>query len=224
MCYSAYTQSSQAKLKKRFGATQTIGEVDVAGQISGFDHPRLPIITNEQPQTIQYYQWGLIPAWANADQAKTLINQTLNAKSESIFEKPSFRDSILSKRCLVLVDGFFEWQHISKQKIKHFIHLKDGEPFAMGGVWSAWRDPQTQQLKYTFSIITTEANPLMAEIHNTKQRMPLILPQSVEKTWLDPHLKRQDIQQLLIPFDQNLMQAEAIHDKPLQLGLQLGLF
>ncbi len=86
MCYSAYTQSTQAKLKKRFGATQTIGEADVADQISGFDHPLLPIIINEQPHTIQYYQWGLIPAWANAEQARTFINQTLNVKSESIFE------------------------------------------------------------------------------------------------------------------------------------------
>ncbi|MFN8352927.1 MAG: SOS response-associated peptidase [Spirosomataceae bacterium] len=221
MCYSTFSSSSQAKLKKRFGVSYASEPEEVApkGQLSGFDHPRLPLITSQATDQIQYLEWGLIPAWASAEQAKTLVNQTLNAKTETVFEKPSFRDAILTQRCLVLVDGFFEWQHVGKQKMKYFIHLQDGEPFALGGIWSVWQDPVLQRPRHTFSILTTEANPLMAEIHNVKKRMPLILSRETEWEWLNVSLPKAHVQSLMIPFDEHLMKAEMADPKPMQLGL-----
>lgn len=221
MCYSTYSSSSQAKLKKRFGVSHVSEPEEAApkGQLSGFDHPRLPLITSQATDLIQYVEWGLIPAWANTEQAKALANQTLNAKAETVFEKPSFRDSILTRRCLVLVDGFFEWQHVGKQKIKYFIHLQDGEPFALGGIWAVWSDPVSNRPIQTFSILTTEANPLMAEIHNVKKRMPLILPKETEREWLNVSLSKAQVESLMVPLEQHVMKAEMADPKPIQLGL-----
>jgi len=107
----------QKSLEKRFEA-QALFEASLlpSGKQSGFSHPKLPIITQAKPGLIQLISWGLIPAWATAEQASTLPNQTLNAKSETIFEKASFEPSVLRQRCLVLVDGFFEWQTRGKEK------------------------------------------------------------------------------------------------------------
>ena len=99
-----------------------------------------------------------------------------------------------NQRCLIPTNGFYEWQTIGKQKNPHFIKMETSEIFAFGGIWEEWVDTQTGEIIQTFSIITTEANSLMAEIHNTKKRQPLILPKESESMWLNENLNNSQIQ------------------------------
>lgn len=210
MCYYTDQTSSNKALENRFKAQAKYDEsMAQKGKISGFTRAALPIITQGKPEFIQLIPWGLIPAWANAEQARDLPKNTLNAKSESIFEKPSFEPSILKQRCLVLIDGFYEWQHQGKDKMEYHIQLKEMGPFALAGIYAIWHNPQTKNLEPTFSIITTPANELMAEIHNTKKRMPLILSAEQEKNWLED-LSSEDIKTFFKPFESKKMQAQRI--------------
>ena len=149
---------------------------------NAFAHPMLPIILSE-PREVEMASWGLIPNWVKTeDQAKEISVKTLNAKSETMFQLPSFRASAPNKRCLIPVNGFFEYQHRDggKTKIPHFIHLKDSEVMYLGGLWTEWNGI------FTFSICTMDANSLMAEIHNSKKRMPVIIRPELLEAWLDP--------------------------------------
>jgi putative SOS response-associated peptidase YedK len=118
-----------------------------------------------------------------------------------------FRQSILSKRCLVVVDGFFEWRHVNNKSYPYYIGLVDHQPFALAGIWDKWQNPDTGIESRTFSVITTEANPLMAQIHNTKKKMPVILPMDHEKNWIDDNLKQTDIESFLKPYNEDKMEA-----------------
>ncbi len=109
--------------------------------------------------------------------------KTFNARSETVSSKPAFRECFSSRRCLVPVRGFFEWQHVGGRKIPWYITLRDEEIFSLAGIWDSWTMQGGMTLE-TFSVVTTRANELMEEIHNTKKRMPVILPSSAEKIWL----------------------------------------
>ncbi|HBF35956.1 MAG TPA: hypothetical protein DDW50_01390 [Firmicutes bacterium] len=178
---------------------------------SGFDFPRMPVITNENPECMQGFTWGLVPPWVKSKtQADEIRSKTLNARSDTVFEKPSFRSAIKRKRCLVPVDGFYEWREVGGKKYPYFIYLKNKDIFSFGGIWEDWTDYLTGEIVQSFSIITTDANPLMAMIHNTKKRMPLILPRESEKEWLDNHLSNEELKTLMVPFDENKMEAHTI--------------
>ena len=136
---------------------------------------------------------------------------TINAKADTIFDKPSFRHSIMSKRCIVPSTGFFEWRHEGKDKVPYFIQVINEEIFSMGGIFDVWDNPQTGEIYHSFSIITSEANYLMEYIHNTKKRMPVILSPEDEKRWIDPNLNKEGIKDLLKPFDADKMNAYIIN-------------
>jgi putative SOS response-associated peptidase YedK len=177
----------------------------------GFTFPAMPLITQAEPGKIRLFHWGLIPHWvktkAAADQLRT---QTLNARAETIFEKPSFRSYITHQRCLVIADGFFEWMDFQKKKYPHYIYLDGRSLFCFAGIYSHWTDTETGEHLTTFSIITTEANPLLSRIHNLKQRMPVILsPEHVDK-WLQPGLSKEEINGLLRPYPDTGMQSHTI--------------
>ncbi len=209
MCFTLNAKAKIEDIQQKKGLKVVeIQKYEPNTKINGFTHPTLPVVTNEQSDTIQFYSWGLIPAWASAEKTDELSNLTLNAKAETIFEKPSFKDSIMTKRCLVLVDGFYEWRHEGKTKIPYYISLKNNETFALAGLWSKWTDPISQTPKFTFSIITTEANPLMEYVHNSKKRMPLMLTKEAETQWLQNNLSKTDIINLMKPFDESLMKAD----------------
>lgn len=175
--------------------------------VSGFTHPNLVVI---ESNNIQMFNWGLIPSWCKDEvKAKELAVMTLNAKSETVFEKPSFR-SILKKRCVLPVDGFFEWQTEGKNKFPYFIYLKSEEPLFLGCLYDTWVNNQTGEIINGFSIITTEANELLAEIHNTKKRMPLILNEDKISKWNDVNTTKEDLQTLMVPYDSSLMGAHTI--------------
>lgn len=184
---------------------------DYFEHLSAFAHANIPVLTQEDPGKLQAFKWGLIPAWCkDQQQAKEMMAMTLNARSETIFEKASFKTSILQKRCLIFVDGFYEWREYKKKKYPYFIKLKDQEAFAMGGIYENWIDKETGEIFNTCSIVTTEANPLMAAIHNSKKRMPLILPKVEMAKWINPNLSKEEIAAMTQPLAEGLLEAHTI--------------
>ena len=166
---------------------------------------RLPVITNAAPGQIQLLNWGLVPAWSRDPAAGP---KPINARAETLAEKPSFRQLLGQRRCLVLADSFFEWQATLAGKVPHRILLRDEQPFAFAGLWDEWLDRSTGELHPTFTIITTESNALMASIHN---RMPVILSgPAAEHAWLTDDLTPAAHQQLLMPYDAAAMREYVI--------------
>lgn len=138
-------------------------------------------IPNDRENKADFFVWGLIPKWAKDH---SFGNRLINARGETLAEKPSFRGSFKYKRCLILADGFYEWQKQpgSKAKVPHFIHLKNRQSFAFAGLWDEWSSPDGSQIR-SCTIITTEPNEMMSSLHN---RMPVILPPEDYPLWLDP--------------------------------------
>lgn len=183
MCFYFHQSKTATELLHRFKATFENDSVLLKSDYNAFEFPQIPVITNKNPNTIQLFNWGLIPKWANN---RDIRKNTLNARIETLSEKPSFRSSI-TKRCLIPADGFYEWQWLDaqgKQKQKYDITLPNGELFAFAGLWSEWIDTTSGEIVHSCTIITTQANELMSEIHNTKKRMPVILQPNFENDWL----------------------------------------
>ncbi|HET9571240.1 MAG TPA: SOS response-associated peptidase [Bacteroidales bacterium] len=185
MCFMSRLTVSAAELKSRFQVDLDEPEDrwQPAMEFSAFVHPKMPVIANNKPDKLQFFEWGLMPSWAKD---KSLQNNTLNARIETLHEKPSFRN-ILNNRCLIPADGFYEWQWLDtagKKKQKFLITIDDDEIFSFAGLWSTWADFSTGELLETYTIITRPANELMATIHNSKRRMPWILPRTDEHSWL----------------------------------------
>ena len=144
--------------------------------------PVLAVISDGKSNRIGYLRWGLIPSWAKDEK---IGNKLINARAETLTEKPSFRESVRKRRCLIVADGFYEWAHTKGGKQPMRIQLKDGGLFAMAGLWDRWRSPSGEWV-YTCTIVTTEANERLREIH---PRMPVILAEEDEPIWLDPRLE-----------------------------------
>ena len=163
----------------------------------GFNMPFLPITTSDAPKLVQTGIWKLIPHWVKTwDEAKKYGN-TLNATSEDIFEKASYKSYITRNRCLVWIEGFFEPHHPEPDKtIPYYIHSKDGNPISLGGVYSNWVNQETGEVIKTFSIITTPANELLGQIHNAKKRMPLVIAPEDRDKWLG-NLNKEEIVELM---------------------------
>lgn len=163
----------------------------------------LAVISNANPDELSYYRWGLIPFWAKD---KKIGNKMINAKAETIMEKPSFKSPFKRKRCLVLSDGFYEWKKVTpKEKIPYRIKMEDHSLFAMAGIWDTWKDEEGNPIN-SFSIITTSPNELMENIHT---RMPVILQKRDEKAWLN-ETDTDFLQSLLIPYPAKEMTAYSI--------------
>lgn len=173
--------------------------------VSGFSHPLLPVIRQDK---IGLAAWGLIPSFANSEElAQDMRTQTLNARSDTIHEKRSFKLPIKNQRCVLAVDGFYEWQHLGNTKTPYYIFPKNDSVYYFGCIYNPWVNRQTGEMTDTFSIITTDANPLMEVIHNTKKRMPLILPESGLHAWINPTTAIEEIDSMMIPFPETEMDA-----------------
>ncbi len=185
MCYRTKLNSKLSDIERTLDARFIEPEEYKPSQeINAFTFSKTPIISDENQGEIQMFNWGLIPFWAKDDKIK---KATLNAKIETIAEKPSFRNSV-KKRCLIIADGYYEWQWKDpkgKEKQKYLISPTDQEIFAFAGIYSTWINPQTDETLNTYSIVTTEANELMAEIHNNKKRMPVVLKTQDQQSWLN---------------------------------------
>jgi putative SOS response-associated peptidase YedK len=167
--------------------------------------PTQPILAlpNDGSKEAGFFIWGLIPSWAKDP---TIGNRMINARAETLAEKPSFRSAYKYHRCLIFTSGFYEWQVQpgGKTKIPHFIHLITGEPFAFAGLWENWESPDGSNI-HSATIITTEPNELMGKIHN---RMPVILSNDAYTQWLDSSPKQpSSLQQLLVPYPAARMEA-----------------
>jgi len=165
---------------------------------SAFAHPKLIVYTDKKPLHPQASIWGLVPNWAKTPDS--IWNNTLNARGETIFEKASFKKSAIENRCLIPVDGFYEYHDFKGKKYPHFITRKDGEVLYFAGLWNDWKNPSTGDLLHTCSIVTTHANPLMAKIHNKPKlsgdhRMPVILSKELMEEWLKP-LSEKELKEL----------------------------
>jgi putative SOS response-associated peptidase YedK len=193
----------------RFSLTANEAEFNLRFELEGGAAPYVPryngaptqmmaVITNEIPGKLSSFRWGLIPSWAKDI---SIGSKMINARAETITEKPSFRTPLFSRRCLVPADGFYEWQQDpGKQPFRIFV--KSNPVFAMAGLWERWKNPQGEIVN-SFTIITTQANSFMLPIHN---RMPVILKKENEKTWLLSN-NPNEILELLKPYPANDMDS-----------------
>ena len=196
--------------------TLTVNPADLQDTFSNFIFPSkfaprfniapsqpLLAIPNDGANRADFFRWGLIPMWAKD---RSIGNRLINARGETVAEKPSFRGSFKYKRCLILADGFYEWKANpgTKTKTPFFIHMKDRKPFAFAGLWDSWESSDGSNLK-TCTIITTEPNELMEPIHN---RMPVILHTRDYEKWLDPSPQTpDDLLPLIKPYSADDMSA-----------------
>lgn len=149
-------------------------------------------------------RWGLIPAWSKTPGKDYRM---INAKAETLAERPAFRTAYRRRRCLIPADGFYEWKRLSDRKQPYYLAMEDGEPFAFAGLWEQWRGPD-EDIIDSCAIITTEPNPVVAPVHN---RMPAILGKQDFGAWLDPnHQDTNTLDALLKPYDASPMVATPV--------------
>ncbi len=178
--------------------------------VSAFTHASLPFITGAQPEHIGLLQWGLIPRWTKDEAAaKELRQMTLNARRETVYDKPSFRDAIVKRRGLLPVNAFVEWRQDGKIKQPHLVRLRGSELFTLGCIWEEWTNKISGEQQQTFSIVTTDANNLMSYVHNAKQRMPVIIPRDMRQAWLHAE-DREIVEPLMRPLEDGLLEAYPI--------------
>jgi len=223
MCYDIKTSlETQLKRAIRLGDQKAVEAIKAKlGPLtdlplfhaSGFSHPKLLIYTDRSPALPELAFWGLVPHWIkDREQMKKFWNNTLNARGETIFEKPSFRDSAKNHHCLIYVDGFYEHHHIKSKSYPYYIHSSSGAPMILAGLYSEWLDRETGELINTFTIVTTDGNKMLSKIHNNPKldgpRMPVILDESWADQWLNPSedkLGEDALKKLIRPFpDENL--------------------
>lgn len=199
--------------------TLTVDPAELRDEFQGADFPSqfaprfniaptqaILAIPNDGRNAADFFLWGLIPSWTKDP---GIGNRLINARGETLGEKPAFRGAYKYKRCVILADGFYEWksQAGTKTKIPHFIHLKTHKPFAFAGLWDEWVAPDGSPMR-SCAIVTTVPNKLMAAIHN---RMPVILPPEDRALWLDNAPRTPDsLSHLLRPFPDELMEAYAV--------------
>ncbi|MGR3811560.1 SOS response-associated peptidase [Jiulongibacter sp. NS-SX5] len=183
--------------------------------LNGYEFESLPAYTSEDPFSLLFLDWGLIPEWVQTkDKADQLKVGTLNAKCETLFEKPSFRDAAKNKRCLVMIDGFFEHHHMKGKTIPFYISHEDESPLMLAGIY-AETQLEEGSLK-TVSIVTTKANNMMTKIHNnpklSEARMPVILKKENYENWLHGDLENDEVlrNKIFAPYDDHLLKAYTV--------------
>jgi putative SOS response-associated peptidase YedK len=201
MCGRCTLTPGLAILQRRFGFAAE--EITLDPRYNLAPTQEAPVVVYDASRVLRLMQWGLVPSWAKED---SIGNRMINARAETISQKPSFKKSFQLGRCLVLADGFYEWRKVmgSRTKIPMRFVLKSREPFAFAGLWDTWQQPEDEELR-SFTIITTEANELLRSVHD---RMPVILPQEDEEMWLDSDLKDVDkLTPLLAPYPPDRLQG-----------------
>jgi putative SOS response-associated peptidase YedK len=212
MCFSVNVNLIKEEIEERYGVNfPGKYRYEPSYYYHAYGMPELPAICSDNPGTVKLLKWGLIPSWVKTeDDADEIRLKTFNARAESIDTKPSFSSSFRSKRCIIPVRGFFEWQHLEKSKRPWYIYSSDNEIISIAGLYSEWMQISTGETVNTFSIITTDANEMMAEIHNSKKRMPAILDKTNEKKWIDLSLSSSEALNMLKPCPENILKAHTI--------------
>ncbi len=165
----------------------------------------VPVVRqHDRARELTWLRWGLVPSWAKD---VSIGARLINARAETAAEKPAFRSALARRRCLVVADGFYEWQHTGRTKQPYFIRLRDDRSFALAGLWDVWEGPDHASLESS-TLLTTEANDLVRPIHD---RMPVILRPEAYATWLDPTIEdARQLAPLLVPFPSEPMEAYAV--------------
>jgi putative SOS response-associated peptidase YedK len=193
MCGRFSQQRPASELAEIFAAEPLADELGPRFNVAPTDDA-LVVVQREERRAITAYRWGLIPHWADAAKVGSRM---FNARAETLTSSPAFRDALRRKRCLVPVDGFYEWKREGTRRQPFLISRTDGQPLALAGLWSGWRDPAADRVIRTFTIITAGPNEQVADLHD---RMPVVIPEAAWATWLDPSLDdRGELQGLLVP-------------------------
>ncbi len=211
MCFTVNVNIIREELEERYGAELIDHDkYRPSYYYHAYSLPLMPVVCSDDPSLLRLFRWGLIPSWAaDENEANEIMMKTFNARSETVDTKPAFREAFASRRCLIPVKGFFEWQQIGGRKIPWYISLHDEDIFSLAGVWDSWSMKGGVTLN-TFSVLTTRANELMAEIHNTRKRMPVILPAAAEKIWLKEKLEKVSAEALMEPVASEMLEAHTV--------------
>jgi len=214
MCFSVNVNLVKDELQNRYGAEfPDRDRYEPSYYYHAFSLPEIPAICSELPDTIRLLRWGLIPSWIKSfEDAESIRYKTFNARAETIVSKPSFSSAFKSHRCLIPVKGFFEWQHAGNTKIPWYIYHHNNELLTLAGLYDQWVETRTGEIYNTFSIVTTDANTLMAEIHNSKKRMPVILDRNGENIWLSQAASDSDRLELLKACPSEIINAHTVSD------------
>ena len=200
MC-GRYTLTSPIEvIAEEFGITGPLPEIKPSYNVAPGQAVATVLDEGDGVRRLEVLKWGLVPSWAK-DPA--IGNRMINARSETAAEKPSFRKAMKERRCLILADGFYEWQKTAHGKQPYYTRMEDGKPFAFAGLWESWgRDGEELR---TCTILTTEANDFLRKVHD---RMPVILPPEAYAPWLDPEMRDpRSILPLLVPYPPEAMTA-----------------
>ncbi len=182
-------------------AARLLEQYHVGARYNASPSQLLPVVTGEKPGELQFFSWGLLPHWAEGRGARS---KPINARTETLTEKPTFRELLAQRRCLVPADGFYEWRKTATGKVPYRFLLHSGELFSFAGLWDVWADRETGEMVSSFAIITTEANELVRSTHS---RMPVMLHPADEAAWLDVTTSDKMLRGLLQPYPAEEMKA-----------------
>jgi putative SOS response-associated peptidase YedK len=202
MC-GRYNLTSPQNIQSRF---ETTNNLDLRPNYNAAPGQLMPVVTRNSPNKVELMKWGLIPFWAKDP---SIGYKMINARAETVAEKPSYRNAFKSRRCLVPSTGFYEWKREGKLKAPYLITVKESEMFSFAGLYETWKDVEGKEI-HSFTIITTTPNQAVSDIHD---RMPVILKAENEAEWLD--LKVKDVaqlQRLLQPYENDLVEVRPVSD------------
>jgi putative SOS response-associated peptidase YedK len=210
MCNRYSLKHPKRYLAQQFQASDESGEVEDRPRYN--ISPTQPVITvraehGQKSRHLTTMRWGLIPSWATD---MSIATRTLNARSETVTTTPAFRRSILTRRCLIPADGFYEWRKMGKLKQPYCFEIGEGEVFALAGLWDEWISPEGKSIE-SCTILTTGPNSLVEDLHS---RMPVIVPPEKYELWLDPDVRDFTmIRDILKPYDASLMRRYPVSTK-----------
>ena len=180
MCGRFTQERPASELAEIFGAEPLVDDPGGRFNVAPTDEA-VVVVQREERRAVTAYHWGLIPHWAK--EAK-VGSRMFNARAETITTSPAFRDAFVRKRCLVPVDSFYEWKREGTVRQPYRVVRRDGRPLALAGLWAGWRDPATETVRRTFTIVTTTPNDALSDLHD---RMPVVIDEAAWDRWLDPH-------------------------------------
>lgn len=210
MCGRFKVARKKEILEEAFGLDDELDDLDVSPRYNVAPGQSVLVVRQDAEKPVRHAslaRWGLIPSWAKD---ATIGYKMINARAETVAEKPSFRAALRSRRCLIPADGFYEWKREGKEKLPFCFTQADDSVFAFAGLWEQWKSPQGQLIE-SCSILTTTPNELMRDVHD---RMPVILPRDVYDLWLDPGFtKVEELQPLLKPYPAGAMRRYRVSQR-----------
>ncbi len=206
MCGRFVSKAKKEEIEKEFKVEISDGNLSTPRYNIAPTQMIAAVAEIENEREISLFKWGLVPQWAKDE---SIGNKLINARAETLTEKPSFREAFARRRCIIPVSGFYEWMRAAKgAKQPFYFYLKEKEVFGFAGLWEEWLDKETGELTETCTIITTEANEVLKPVHD---RMPIILKSDYYEEWLNPKIKdTAKLQNLLVPYPANEMSSHAV--------------